>query len=185
MNTTMASRTGFSQARWLPWLMAAIAFWLSSSLLLDLIIMPVMYTSGMMAEPGFAPAGYTLFWTFNRLELVCAALILTGVLALRHQPQEFEVFSGGSRSRWALGIGLLLITLSLVCTYGLTPEMGALGISLDSFADATATPRRHGLAAWGVLDRRGPEALGFGTLDQPVLLGPESPQSARGHVVEG
>ncbi|NJN22532.1 MAG: hypothetical protein HC812_16850 [Leptolyngbya sp. RL_3_1] len=140
MNSTMASRTGFSQARWLPWLMAAIAFWLSSSLLLDLIIMPVMYTSGMMAEPGFAPAGYALFWTFNRLELVCAALILTGVLALRHQPGEFEVLSGGSRSRWALGIGLLLITLSLVCTYGLTPEMGALGVALDSFAEAPTPP---------------------------------------------
>ncbi|MDA0266370.1 MAG: hypothetical protein O3A14_05280 [Cyanobacteria bacterium] len=149
----MTSRTMFSPARWLPWVMAAGAFWLSSSLLLDLVIMPVMYTSGMMAEPGFAPAGYTLFWTFNRLELVCAALILTGVLALRRQPGEFDVLNGGSRSRWALGIGLLLITLTLICTYGLTPEMGALGVSLDSFAEANATPAAmdwlHG-AYWAV-----------------------------------
>ncbi len=134
----MASRTVFSPARWLPWVMAAGAFWLSASLLLDLVIMPVMYTSGMMAEPGFAPAGYALFWTFNRLELVCAALILTGVLALRKRPREFDVFNSGISSRWALGIGLLLITLSLLYTYCLTPEMGALGVSLDSFAEVQA-----------------------------------------------
>lgn len=136
----MTSRTVFSPARWLPWVMAAGAFWLSSSLLLDLVIMPVMYTSGMMAEPGFAPAGYSLFWTFNRLELVCAAVILTGVLALRQPPSEFDVLTHGSRSRWALGIGLLLLTSTLVCTYGLTPEMGALGASLDIFAETPATP---------------------------------------------
>ncbi|MGD1908787.1 MAG: hypothetical protein ACFB0C_22765 [Leptolyngbyaceae cyanobacterium] len=136
----MASRTVFSPARWLPWVMAVGVFWLSSSLLLDLVIMPVMYTSGMMAEPSFAPAGYSLFWTFNRLELVCAAIILTGVLALRKTPGEFDVLTSGSRSRWALGIGMALLGVTLICTYGLTPEMGALGVSLDTFAETYAAP---------------------------------------------
>ena len=58
----------------------SLGFWLSSCLVLDLVIMPTMYGAGMMAEPGFVSAGYSIFSTFNRIELLCAALVLTGLL---------------------------------------------------------------------------------------------------------
>lgn len=102
--------------------MAVLAFWLSSSILLDFVVMPNMYAAGMMAQPGFATAGYQLFEVFNHLEVVCAALILTGILIVR---------SAGTRWPIYLAVGLLAITL--IYTYGLTPEMSALGLQLDQF----------------------------------------------------
>jgi len=36
----------------------------------------------MMTQAGFATAGYLIFWNFNRIELLSAALVLTGVLVI-------------------------------------------------------------------------------------------------------
>ncbi|WP_008316062.1 hypothetical protein [Leptolyngbya sp. PCC 6406] len=146
--------TSPAPTRWLPWVLAVALFWLSGSLLLDLLVMPVMYTSGMMAGSNFATAGYSLFEAFNHVELLCAALILTGLLTLRRSTaQAFGAVVSGSRCRWAVGIATLLLTLALVYTYGLTPEMGALGLSLDAFATQVEPPAAmawmHG-AYWGL-----------------------------------
>lgn len=103
--------------------MAALAFWLSSSVLLDFIVMPNMYAAGMLAQPGFASAGYRLFEVFNHLEVVCAALVLTGMLILRN----------GVGDRWQIYLAAGLLAIPLIYTYGLTPEMGALGLQLDQF----------------------------------------------------
>jgi hypothetical protein len=124
-----------SARNWLAWMMAIAAFWLSGNLVVDLLVMPVMYVSGMTTQADFATAGYSLFWSFNRLELVCAAILLTSILALRRRPGQFEVCQSGSRCRWMLGLGVALLTLTLVDTYILTPEMGALAISLDALQD--------------------------------------------------
>lgn len=115
--------------------MAIAGFWLSSNLVIDFLVMPVMQVSGMAAQPEFVPAGYSLFWSFNRLELLCAAALLTGILAVRRRSDEFGVSSSGSRCRWALVICLALLSLTLVDTYILTPEMSAIAVSLD-FLDA-------------------------------------------------
>jgi hypothetical protein len=134
----MRSQQFSSRFAWMPWVLAIAVFWLSSNLVLDFLVMPVMYVSGMTAQPDFAAAGYSLFWSFNRIELLCAAVILTGIFALHHRPGEFEVAQGGSRSRWALVIGLGLIGLTLIDTYLLAPEMSAMAISLDGVVNSTA-----------------------------------------------
>lgn len=113
---------------WRTVVLGALGFWLSASVILDGLVMPGLYMTGMMAQDGFASAGYSLFWVFNRLELVLAALILTGVLRLRYE-QQLQMWE----SRRSLGLGFLLIAIALLYTYALTPEMGALGLHLNWF----------------------------------------------------
>ncbi|EKQ67856.1 hypothetical protein OsccyDRAFT_4149 [Leptolyngbyaceae cyanobacterium JSC-12] len=125
---TVLSSHDLNQSGWKTILVLVLAFWLSSSLLLDGLVMPSMYVSGMMTEPGFATAGYSLFWLFNRVELLCAALIFTSVLVLRYsrhpwnRPGYFTVLASA-----------LLMVIALVDTYGLTPQMSALGLQLNWF----------------------------------------------------
>jgi len=57
-----------------------LGFWLSGSLILDWVILVCVF--GMMTQAGFATAGYLIFWNFNRIELLSAALVLTGVLVM-------------------------------------------------------------------------------------------------------
>jgi hypothetical protein len=129
----MLSNPAMPQIKWQPIVFLTLAFWFSCSLLLDVVIMPQLYVAGMMTQPGFATAGYSIFWIFNRVELVCAALILTGLLVL-NQVQS-QVYG---KQAIALSVGLLLI--GLVYTYGLTPEMSALGLQLDLFSTSQALP---------------------------------------------
>lgn len=120
---TATTNSAFSPSKWRVIVMAALAFWLSSSVLLDFIVMPNMYFAGMMTQPGFASAGYQLFEVFNHVELVCAGLVLTGSLIIRN-------IAG---SRWQIYVAVGLLAITLIYTYGLTPEMGALGLQLDQF----------------------------------------------------
>jgi hypothetical protein len=140
--TFSTSRLSLRQFNWDALVLSVVAFWLSCSALLDFLLMPMMYESGMMSEPNFATAGYSIFWLFNRVELLCAATILSGLLVLRHRRSrsegQFEVIASGSRSRWALMIGAVLLAIALIYTYVLTPQMSALGLHLDGFADAQA-----------------------------------------------
>jgi hypothetical protein len=110
--------------------------WLSGSLLLDLVIMPMLYATGMMEQDAFVSAGYSLFWLFNRLELVCAGVLLTAILAIRYNNRllnrSVSTVVSGCRSRWALELGCLLVAIALIYTYGLTPTMSALGASVES-----------------------------------------------------
>ncbi|ESA33108.1 hypothetical protein N836_23895 [Leptolyngbya sp. Heron Island J] len=106
-------------------------FWLGGSLILDLVVMPMLYTAGMMTSPGFASAGYGLFEVFNHVEMLLSGLILTGVLAMRQAHADCSVEVSGSRSRWALLLAISLVAIALTYTYVLTPYMGALGIALD------------------------------------------------------
>lgn len=106
-------------------------FWLGGSFILDLVVMPMLYMSGMMTAPGFASAGYSLFEAFNHLEMLLSGLILTGVLAMRETHSNYSVEVSGSRSRWALLLAASLVAIALTYTYVLTPSMGAIGIALD------------------------------------------------------
>jgi hypothetical protein len=121
--------------RWQSMIIFALGFWLSSSLILDLVIMPEMYVAGMMASPSFASAGYSIFWVFNRIELLCAAMVVSGALAL----YKVKVFSRPGLI-WAVGLPLLLLTVALLYTYGMTPAMSALGIQLDWFNSTAEIP---------------------------------------------
>ena len=80
-----------------------------------------------MTQSGFAAAGYLLFWNFNRIELLSAALVLTGVLALDRRQRSAIVLS-------------LLLAVSLVDTYFLIPQLCAAGLQLNLFESATQMP---------------------------------------------
>jgi Domain of unknown function (DUF4149) len=120
---------------WKTIVLCVLAFWLSSSLLLDLVLMPTMYATGMMSESGFATAGYSLFGVFNRIELLCAALVLTGILVMRNAHAI-----ASQASQWTVPLAIGLLGIVLVCTYGLAPEMSALGLRLNLFEPAAEVP---------------------------------------------
>jgi hypothetical protein len=96
--------------------------------MLDGIVMPSLFTSGMMTEPGFAIAGYSLFSLFNRIELLCAGLVFTSVLALRYGRDPWNRPGG-----LTVLLSVLLLAIVLVDTYGFTPQMSALGLQLNWF----------------------------------------------------
>jgi len=100
-----------------------LMFWLGGTVVLDVLVMPGLYWGGLMHQPGFVSFGYFLFGWFNHAELLCAALVMTSVLAqaLTH-PQRY----------WpGLALAGTLVGIVLLDTYLLTPWMGATGIALD------------------------------------------------------
>ncbi|GAB1541424.1 hypothetical protein NUACC21_40950 [Scytonema sp. NUACC21] len=109
-----------------------LGFWLGASLLLSWVIMPSLYVSGMMGQPGFASAGYVIFWNFNRIELLFASLVLTSVLAWCNTEAKWR--------RSAIVLSVVLLAIALVDTYFLTPQMSALGLQLNLFETAIDTP---------------------------------------------
>ncbi|WAS04966.1 hypothetical protein LQF76_13260 [Gloeomargaritales cyanobacterium VI4D9] len=100
-----------------------LMFWLGATLVLDVLVMPGLYWGGMMHQSGFASFGYLLFSWFNHAELLCAALVMTSVLAQTlGQPQRY----------WpGLALAGILVGIVLLYTYILTPWMGETGLSLD------------------------------------------------------
>lgn len=113
----------------------ALGFWLSGSLILDLVIMPGMYTAGMMSQAGFATAAYSIFWIFNRVELLCAALVLASLLALRGPSNLYHHVR-----RWSIFLGALLLAIAIIYTYIMTPHMSALAVRLNLFEPVTQMP---------------------------------------------
>jgi len=130
--TAITSRVESIRPRWQAIVMVALIFWLSGSLILDIVIMPSLYVSGMIASPEFATAGNLMFWGFNRVELICAGLVATGLMVLSNLSNGF-----GKDQRTAIILSLVLLAIALIDTYALTPQMSALGMQLNLF-DATA-----------------------------------------------
>ncbi|MBE9049230.1 hypothetical protein IQ243_02190 [Nostocales cyanobacterium LEGE 11386] len=131
------STVEFKRPTWQTAVMFALGFWLSASLVLDWVIMPSLYLSGMMSQTDFATAGYVIFWNFNRMELLSAAVVLTGVLALSK-----------TKSRWnpnVIVFAVILLAIALMDTYFLTPQMCAVGTHLNLFAAASAIPAQMNL----------------------------------------
>ena len=120
------NRTANQDDRWQRIVMITLAFWLSGSVIVDLIIMPGLAAAGMTTQPGFASAGYLLFGVFNHLELLCGALVMTGLLVIgSHQnitPSKRSIVLSG-----------ILLAISLIYTYILTPEMSGWGLQLNLF----------------------------------------------------
>ncbi|EDX85888.1 hypothetical protein S7335_3591 [Synechococcus sp. PCC 7335] len=141
--SNLSSKLSRRQFSWDAFVLLLVTFWLSSSVLLDFVMMPMMYESGMMNTPDFATAGYSLFWVFNRVEILCAAAILTGLLVLRQNRTQYDVIASGSRSRWALWLSGALFVIALVYTYLLTPQMGALGLNLSGEFFDPITPQMN------------------------------------------
>lgn len=147
-NTTQAiidmhsiTKLELNQPTWQKTVMLVLGFWLSASLILDWVIMPSLYLSGMMSQASFTAAGYVIFWFFNRLELILAALILTGVLAIAK-----------TQSQWRLSnifLSVLLLGIALLDTYLLTPQMCAVGMDLNLFASVSVFPSSMNLLHGG------------------------------------
>ncbi len=128
MTAISTSRVESIRPRWQAIVMVALIFWLSGSLIIDLVIMPSLYVSGMMTSPEFATAGNLMFWGFNRVELICAALAMTGLMVLSNLSSGL-----GKQSRTAIILSLVLLAIALIDTYALTPQMSALGMQLNLF----------------------------------------------------
>lgn len=129
-----------SDRRWkfLSWttaVMFALGFWLSSSIVLDFVVIPGLSLSGMMNQGGFASVGYIIFGLFNRIELVCAALVLTGFLIFRRH-HLFVNF----QERWSIILASVLLGIALIFTYFLTPEMSAFGLEINPFEMTNTMP---------------------------------------------
>ncbi|MEM6868161.1 MAG: hypothetical protein AAF528_07255 [Cyanobacteria bacterium P01_C01_bin.121] len=150
-----ASKLSSRQFSWDALVLLVATFWLSSSVLLDFFMMPMMYESGMMNAPGFATGSYSLFWVFNRVEVLCAAAILTGLLVMRERRSQFDVVASGARSRWALLAGAGLMAIALTYTYYFTPHLSALGLNLSAGFSETLSVREASemgllhIAYWG------------------------------------
>ncbi|MBW4500477.1 MAG: hypothetical protein KME57_13160 [Scytonema hyalinum WJT4-NPBG1] len=141
---------------WQSIALLTLGFWLSASLLLDWVIMPSLYVSGMMTQASFASAGYVIFWNFNRLELLSAGLVLTSVLAMCN-----------SQSKWrrsAIILSMLLLAIALVDTYLLTPQMSAIGLELNLFQTTVETPATMDVLHGGYWILEAVKLLAGGTL---------------------
>ena len=125
MNTFLSRH--FQQINWSAIIMFALGFWLSSSLVFDCLVIPGLLSSGMMNQDGFATAGYTIFGTFNHVELICAALVLAGSLVWNYSSSLGQV----KIDRSVLFAGILL-AIAIIYTYILTPQMSAWGMTLNS-----------------------------------------------------
>ena len=113
-------------ARWTIVAILALTLWLGGSLALDCLVMPSLYWAGMMTDAAFMDAGSVLFGAFNRVELVLAGITLAGLLAagyLREMSPRLQ--------RWTVGLGLVLLGVAVVDTYGVTPSMVSLGANLE------------------------------------------------------
>lgn len=128
MTAINTSRVESIRPRWQAIVMVALIFWLSGSLIIDVVIMPSLYVSGMMTSPEFATAGNLMFWAFNRVELICAALAVTGLMVLSNLSSGL-----GKQSHTAIILSLVLLAIALIDTYALTPQMSALGMQLNLF----------------------------------------------------
>ena len=124
-----------NQQRWQTIVCLTLGFWLSACIILDLVIMPSMYVSGMMNTPDFTLAGSVMFSTFNRVELFCASLGLTGLLVLSATPNHLI-----KSNKTAIIFSIVLLAIAVIDTYGLTPQMTALGINLNLFESFNEVP---------------------------------------------
>jgi hypothetical protein len=119
---------------WATLAMIVLGFWLSASFVIDFVILPSLSVSGMMAQNGFASAGYLLFGIFNHLELLCAAIVLCSFVVFhRHHPL---LHLPEHRS---LLFASLLLGITLIYTYFLTPTMSGLGL-LDPLTSVRGMP---------------------------------------------
>ena len=121
--------------RWQNLAFYSLGFWLSGSLIVDLVIMPTLWTTGMMQSNGFASASYSLFWIFNRLELVCAAAVLSGIWALSNVAR-----SGRYTKPETLASAVMLFAIALTYTFVLTPYMSGLSMDWDILATVKSIP---------------------------------------------
>lgn len=154
------SKLEYNPSRWLTLVLVTMAFWLGGSLLLDFVIMPGMYVSGMMKEASFASTGAIVFSAFNHIEILCAAIALTVMMMLgKSLPEGFS-----SRIRTLTALSLVLFAIALLYTYSLTPQMSALGVNLNLFNSVETTPEGMNQLHFGYLSLESLKLFAAGTI---------------------
>jgi hypothetical protein len=131
------SERNFKSFSWSTLVIFALGFWLSGSAILDFVIVPSLWVTGMMKQSGFANVGYTIFGVFNHIELLCAASVLTGCLILCSRQL---VRDRVANERLLLVLSGLLMLIPLIYTYVFTPQMSSLGMDLNVFETTTDMP---------------------------------------------
>lgn len=134
MNTL--SPRSFKQINWSTLVMVALGFWLSSSIVLDCLIVPSLFKTGMMSQVGFANIGYTIFESFNHVELLCGSVVLASCLALGYQN-----YLNRQQAKWSIAMASILLLIAIAYTYILTPQMSGLGMSMNLFEPVQTMPK--------------------------------------------
>ncbi len=133
---TTLSQKESHPSRWMAIILVVLGFWMSGSLIIDLVIMPSLSSAGMMNQAGFAAMGSSMFSIFNHLEILCAAIGLTSLIALGSTlPEGFS-----NRIRTLISLSAVLLGIALIYTYGLTPQMSGLSLNLNLFDTTTEVP---------------------------------------------
>jgi len=144
-NPLMKSPLHWQDSTWHRMLPIVLLFWISASLVLDLLVMPVLYTSGMMAESNFVLAGQALFGAFNRVELVLGAIVCVGFWTKQQMPQtERESLFRN------IPIALLVFGIAALYTYAVTPAMSGLGFAQEATGIVPAQMDSMHMAYWGL-----------------------------------
>jgi hypothetical protein len=111
---------------WSGLVLFILGFWLSASVLLDGVIMPCLSVTGMMIQDGFSSAAYVIFGTFNRIELLCGAMVLSAVLVFRHHHNFTE-----KQLSLTTALATLLLAIAIIYTYILTPQLSGWGLQIN------------------------------------------------------
>lgn len=132
------------QISWSTLVLFALGFWLSGSLILDSVIIPGLFAAGMMTQEAFASAGYVIFGIFNRIELVCAAIVLTSFLVFRSQHNLTA-----KQEKWSVVLASLLFAIAIIYTYILTPQLSGWGMQLNLLDTTAKMPSQMFSLHWG------------------------------------
>lgn len=133
MNRT--AKLTIAMVDWPLLVMGSLAIWLGGSLVVDLLVVPSLSATGMIAEPGFIRAGHLLFSIFNHVEMLLAGLVLSGCFFL-HQ----EGFFSRHGQRFSRIFALVLLAIAIIYTYALTPAITDLGFDMASFTSTGEMP---------------------------------------------
>lgn len=131
----------YKPINWSAIILFTLGFWLSSSFVLDFVLIPSLSVTGMMSDGDFASAGFVIFGVFNRVELICASLVLTTALVFGSQhyfTQRKQVLS--------IVFSLILLIIALAYTYVFTPHLTAWGLCLNQFNPSQMMP--EGMISW-------------------------------------
>jgi hypothetical protein len=121
---------------WFAIILGSLGFWLSGSFILDFVVIPSLSLTGMMESDDFASAGFTIFNIFNHIELVCSAVVLTGVLVL-----SFNHYLQGKKQVLFLSFSSILLLIALAYTYIFIPNLTGWGLSLHQFGTTVEMPK--------------------------------------------
>lgn len=126
----------YREINWSAIILFTLGFWLSASFVLDFVLIPALSVTGMMSQGGFASAGFVIFGIFNRVELICASLVLTTALVFRSQHYFTE-----RKQFLSIIFSSVLLVIALAYTYVFTPHLTAWGLCLDQFSATQAMPK--------------------------------------------